>query len=114
MDESHLPATPEPRDTVDKPVASLAAQPAQTKAAASPSRPKQTKELRLGASPSPTGDDCDLRRMIAVVEDEQNATFSDVTGALGERPNTDISLAEAAEMLAALHHRFGDDEKSPS
>lgn len=116
MDESHPPTTPGPHATVQEqePVALQAAGSVQYKAVTSRSQPKQTKELRLGASPRPTGEDCDLRRIIAAVEDEQNATFSDVTGALGERSTADISLAEAAVVLAALHHGFGDDEKSPA
>jgi type IV secretion system protein VirD4 len=112
MAESHPPTTPEPHDTVRKPVGLQVAQSVQIKTASSPSRPKHAKELRLGASPRSTGEDCDLRRIIAAVEDEQNATFSDLTGALGERSTTDMSLAEAAQALAALNYGFGDDEKS--
>ena len=114
LDESDPPTTPESHDTGQKPGPLQAAQSAQIKAVTSPSRPKQPQELTLGASPRPTGEDCDLRRIIAAAEDEQNATFGDVTGALGERPTADMSLAEAAEVLAGLHHGFGDDEKSPT
>lgn len=112
--ESPRPTTPEPHDAVGKPVALQAAQSGQVATVRSPSRLNQTKDLRLGASPGSTGEDCDLRRIIAAVEDEQNATFCDVTRALGERSTADMSVAEAAQILAALNHEFGDDDKSPA
>lgn len=113
MDESHPPTSPEPHDTPQKPIAFQATQAARDGSVRSPPRPKRINDLRLGASPRATGEDCDLRRIIAAVENEQNAAFSDVTAALGEGPTADMSVAEAAEVLAALHHGFGNGEKSP-
>lgn len=108
-DEGSPSTTPEPAGPSRHSVAIPATQSVQVKAVASPSRPRQTKGLRLGASPRPTGEDCDLRRVIAAVGDEQGATFAAVKRVLGEGLAADKSLAEAATALDELHCRFGDE-----
>jgi len=80
------------------------------KVVAPASRPKQSRELRLGAPPSPAGEDCDLRRVISAVGEEQNAMFATMKQALGEWPAANTSIAEAAATLDRLPGGFGDDE----
>ncbi|GEC15452.1 type IV secretory system conjugative DNA transfer family protein [Nitrobacter winogradskyi] len=78
---------------------------------ARPAAPKAAqKSLSLGAAPpTPAGESCDIRDIMASVASGQDDDFGAMMNVLGAAPKTKVRLA--VETLACLHHSFGDDRK---
>jgi len=110
IEEGSQPTIPEPPEASLPPVARAATRSERVSVVALPSKPEQVRELRLGAPPTPIGEDCDLRRIIAAVGHEQNAVFATMMQGLRELPAASNSVAEAANSLRTLQRQFGDDQ----
>ena len=74
-----------------------------------PAEPKR-KALSLGAQPpAPSGENCDVRDILAAAVADQGSDFGAVRDVLKKAP--DPKVHEAVETLNALHRSFGDNEK---
>ncbi len=88
--------------------APLALAPRRTLAPPPSAQPR--KALSLGAQPpAPPGEICDVREILAAAADEQDDGFKAMTAVL--RAEQGPNVRTAVEALAALHRRFGDDQK---
>ncbi|WP_347265422.1 type IV secretory system conjugative DNA transfer family protein, partial [Nitrobacter sp.] len=74
-----------------------------------PAEPKR-KALSLGAQPpAPSGENCDVREILAAAVADQNSDFGAMLDVLKNAP--DPKVHEAVETLNALHRSFRDNEK---
>jgi type IV secretion system protein VirD4 len=100
-----------PPDMSPAAMTSSTQRPEPVKASAPRLSAKPTRELTLGTPPTPVGEDCDLRGIIAAAGNEQDAAFATMMRALGGPSSASASVARAAENLKILQRGFGDAEE---
>lgn len=69
------------------------------------------KTLALGDAPTPVGENCDLRDILASAEEGQDEAFDAMMGVIKSDQAEGGPLAEATKTLEGLHRSFGDEDK---
>ncbi|WP_089172749.1 type IV secretory system conjugative DNA transfer family protein [Bosea sp. AS-1] len=105
MEEMRSTAISEPVEASPAPVARAVAQSEHINRSDPRLRQKQISKLNLGVPPASTGEECNLRRVISAVEDDQSAAFTTMTRALNQQSP---AIAGAVLNLETIQRGFGD------